>query len=207
MTIQMPSRFVVTCGALALAAVFGACTDDAPEATGTSAAAATAADPTGRPVTDAELARITSQPTFAETRELIAEEGGEIDLAGGLVYTYTNGVAGTETRFSVSAAEGQAPANDLVFQQADRDAYFYFLSQTANVAAEPTSSQGTGAQTSGLFGCGSWSSWAFVGTYCGNHFWCFGKAQKGTYAKFTRTRQCRNGIHQANRTDFVGCGC
>jgi hypothetical protein len=227
MTIRFSARLLVTLGALAVTSALAGCTDAAPEpgvlgepgeaalvapaagaagAAGAKAAAATDGDATGRPVTDAELARIVSQPGFAETRELIAEQGGEIALSDGLVYTYANGVAGTETRFSVSTADGQAPADDLVFQQADREAYFYFLAQTTDTGTEPIA-QSTDAQTSGIFGCGAWSSWAFVGTYCGNHFWCFGKNQKGTYAKYTRTRQCRNGIQQANRTNFVGCGC
>jgi hypothetical protein len=213
MILPLSARLLAALGALVCAATLVACTDDADEPTATRTAAATAADPKGRPITDDEIARIVGQPGFEDNRETVAEQGGEIDLAGGLVYTYADGLSGTETRFAVSTLNSDAPAlDDLVFQQVGREpSFFYFAAEGAagepQLAAGPSTEQSTGADTSGLFGCGPWSSWTSTGTHCGNHFWCFGQSQRGTYATFTRSRQCRRGIQVANRTNFVGCGC
>lgn len=201
----MSSRSFVTLGAIALASVLLACTDAASERAGTSEATVTTADPRGRPVTDEELVKITSHPEFADMREIIAERGGAIDLASGLVYTYVDGVSGTETRFGVSSLDrGVQP--DLVFQDMDGErAFFYSVAQAEPLAAR-AQSRLVGGQAN-LFGCGGWSGWAFTGTHCAAHFWCFGQSQRGTYSTFTRSRQCKNGIQVQNNTNFVGCGC
>jgi hypothetical protein len=209
----MYARRTLLLAALAATTALAACTDDAPRTAAARATAtttgATAADPAGRPITDEEIARITSRDDFVDASDIIAEQGGEIDLAGGLVYSYDT-LRGTESRFTVARRDGDpsVPLDDLVFQDIDQTpALFYFLSLAAGADPKAAASHGDGATTAGLFGCGSWSSWSFTGTYCGNHFWCFGKAQKGTYATFQRSRQCKHGIQVSNRTDFVGCGC
>jgi hypothetical protein len=181
---------------------------EAPQATAERAAAVT--DPNGRPVTGEELARITSQLDFADQKEMFEEQGGAIELSRGLVYTYgDNEITGTEARFPVTNRNGAA-LPDLVYQDTDAaGAFFYTVAQgePAENRSSRTAGGSTGGQTNGLFGCGSWSSWSFNGTSCDPHFWCFGQSQRGTYAKFSRWRQCRRGIQLATRRDFVGCGC
>lgn len=205
MIFPMSSRPFVTLGALALVSVLLACTDDASERAGTSEATVTTEDSSGRPITDEELAKITSHPEFADMREIVADQGGEIDLSSGLVYTYVDGVSGTETRFGVSSLD-RSVQPDLVFQDTDSERAFFYSVAQAEPLATRAQSRLVGGQAN-LFGCGGWSGWALTGTHCGAHFWCFGQAQRGTYSTFTRSRQCKNGIQVQNHTNFVGCGC
>jgi hypothetical protein len=164
----------------------------------TSASRAAVTDPRGRAITSEELARITSQPAYADQQEMFDEQRGTIGLARGLVYTYDGSeVSGTESRFPVTTRDGTA-LPDLVYQDTDVGGEFFYLIGAAAPAASP------GARSDGLFGCGAWTSWTYVGTSCEPHFWCFGH---GTYKRYKRTRECRKGTQEANRRDFVSCGC
>jgi hypothetical protein len=205
----VPSRAALAALTLGtVGALVAGCTD-AQEVVAERTAAVT--DPRGRPVTDEDLARITGQPDFADQKEIFDEQGGAIELSRGLVYTYgDNEITGTETRFPVTTRDGGA-LPDLVHQDTDAGgAFFYTLAQaepTENRSSQAPAGGSSGGQTNGLFGCGSWSSWSFNGMSCEPHFWCFGTSQFGTYAKFSRWRQCKKGIQLATRRDFVGCGC
>lgn len=194
-------RLHATLAVLTLSTAAPGCADS-PDTTGTQRAAVS--DPRGQPITSEQLARITGRPEFADQQEMFEEQRGTIALAQGLVYTYDGAeVTGTESRFPVTSRDGAA-LPDLVFQDTDvGGAFFYLIAPD-----EPARSRGTqapgGARTDGLFGCGPWTSWTFVGTSCEPHFWCFGH---GTYNRYKRTRECRKGTQEANRRDFVRCGC
>lgn len=198
--------------------------EDVNERTDTQPVTKAAAEPTGRPVTQEEIAMITRSPVFAAAQEIVTEDGQQVDLARGLVYTNADvgsSTPGTETRFSVSVASGGAASAypDLVFQQIDRNPdNCYFIDPNtppdkptvAGAITDDGADIGGDKTTNSICWFGPpWSSWTFVSQTCGFRLLCIFHQFKARFRTETRTRNCTlpKRIMTETRTVFAGCGC
>lgn len=162
------------------------------------------------PVPQAVLSAITGAEAFRAATEVLEADGYRVDLGSATMLSVA-GQPGYEVRVTATACRGCRLKFLLVkpsFVSAAEPPIVYFVEPEPERKV-PGPQGAKGAEALGWFGCGSWSSWQMVGsTYCGTSIVCpFSAGFQATFADFTRSRQCRNGIQVQTKKVRIHCGC
>lgn len=130
-------------------------------------------EPGDHAITEEELSEVMSHRDFAETMEILKDDGDTVDLHAGISVISNDETCTLEIQFKPVNERGYPSINsrELMYQRSkDGSARFYFATSETDCSAAPKDAPAPKSNES-IFGC-NWSSWKFIYATCEYRWGC-----------------------------------